>query len=154
MFADAFGDTALKQWLLLIYKIPREPSAGRVHVWRKLKQLGAIALQDAAWVLPHTSRAREQFQWLSAEITELGGEVILFDADEAYATDSESLEKQFREPLETEYREILVALKKKDRDLSVLSKRFQNAQQRDYFNSELGRQTREKLLAAAGGRKS
>lgn len=144
----------MKRWLLLIYKIPREPSAGRVHVWRKLKQLGAIALQDAAWVLPHTPRTREQFQWLSSEITELGGDTILFDADEAYATDSESLQKQFYEPLETEYRDILAALKKTDRDLSALSKRFQNAQQRDYFNSELGRQTREKLLAADGRRKS
>jgi hypothetical protein len=143
----------MKQWLLLIYKIPREPSAGRVHVWRKLKQLGAIALQDAAWVLPHTSRTREQFQWLSAEITELGGDAILFDANQAYATDSESLQKQFIEPVDTQYREILAALKTKDRDLSALSKRFQNAQQRDFFNSELGRLTREKLLAADGGRK-
>lgn len=143
----------MKKWLLLIYKIPREPSAGRVHVWRKLKQLGAIALQDAAWVLPHTSRTRELFQWLSAEITEHGGDAILFDANEAYATDSESLQKQFIEPVDSEYREILAALKKKDRDLSALSKRFQNAQQRDFFNSELGRRTCEKLLAADGGRK-
>lgn len=144
----------MKKWLLLIYKIPREPSAGRVHIWRKLRQLGAIALQDAAWVLPQTSRTREQFQWLAAEITELDGDAILFDADEVYATDSESLQKQFTEPVAAEYREILAALKKKDRDLSALSKRFQNALQRDFFNSELGRQTREKLLAADGGRKS
>jgi len=145
---------AVKRWLLLVYKIPREPSAGRVRVWRKLKQLGAIALQDAAWVLPHTSRTREQFQWLSAEITARGGDAILFDADQAYATDSESLQKKFSEPVKMEYRAILAALKKKDRDLSDLSKRFQNAQQRDYFNSKLGRQTREKLLAADRGQKS
>ncbi len=144
----------MTRWLLLIYKIPREPSAGRVSIWRKLKQLGAIALQDAAWVLPNTSRTREQFQWLSAEITELGGDAILFDADQAYAADSKSLQKQFVEPVNTEYREILAALKRKDRDLSALSKRFQNAQQRDYFNSELGPQTREELLAADGGRES
>lgn len=144
----------MKRWLILIYKIPREPSAGRVHVWRKLKQLGAIALQDAAWILPQTSRTREQFQWLSAEITELGGDAILFDADQTYATDSESLQRQFSEPVETEYRAILSALKKKDCDFGDLSKRFQNVLQRDYFNSELGRQTREKLLATGGGRKS
>ena len=30
-----------QEWLLLVHKIPREPTAGRVYVWRKLKQLGA-----------------------------------------------------------------------------------------------------------------
>lgn len=54
----------VKKWMLLVYKIPREPTAGRVFIWRKLKQLGAIALQDATGVLPQTSRTQEQFQWL------------------------------------------------------------------------------------------
>ena len=46
-------------WLLLAYKVPRDPSASRVRVWRKLKRLGAVALQDAlaydeppAWYYP------------------------------------------------------------------------------------------------------
>ena len=141
----------MKQWLLLIYRIPREPTAGRVFVWRKLKQLGAIALQDAAWVLPQTPRTQEQFQWLAAEITELQGEALLWEADQLYATEPDALRQQFVKPIEAEYREILAALKKKDRDLAALSKRFQEAHSRDYFASDLGRQTREKLLAASGG---
>ena len=54
-------------------------------------------------------------------------------------------------PVEVEYREILAALKKKNRDLAALSKRFQDTHARDYFASELSRQTRDKLLAAGGG---
>lgn len=142
----------MKPWLLLVYRIPREPTAGRVFVWRKLKQLGAIAVQDAIWVIPQTHRTREQFQWLAAEITELKGEAFVWDAEQIYATDAESLRRQFTEPVETEYREILAALKKKSADLPSLAKRFQDAQSRDYFASELGRQTREKLLAAGEGR--
>ena len=141
----------MKHWLLLVYRIPREPTAGRVFVWRKLKQLGAIALQDAVWVLPQTPRTQEQFQWLAAEITELKGEAMLWEAEQLYATDAESLRRQFIEPVETEYREIMAALKKKGRDLAALSKRFQEAHVRDYFASALGRQTRDKLLAAGGG---
>lgn len=137
-------------WLLLVYRIPREPTAGRVFVWRKLKQLGAIALQDAVWVLPQTLRTQEQLQWLASEITELQGEAVLWEADQLYATDTEALRRQFLEPVETEYREILAALKKKDRDLAALSKRFQEAHARDYFASELGRNTRDKLLTAGG----
>lgn len=141
----------MKAWLLLTYRIPREPTAGRVFVWRKLKQLGAIAAQDAVWVLPLSPRTQEQFQWLAAEITELGGESMLFEADQLYATDAESLRRQFIEPVEAEYRDIQAALKKKDRDLTALSRKFQDAHARDYFGSDLGRLTREKLLAAGGG---
>jgi hypothetical protein len=138
-------------WLLLVYRIPREPTAARVFVWRKLKQLGAVALQDAVWVLPHTARTQEQFQWLVAEITELSGEAILWKADQLVATNPDLLREQFAKPVEAEYREILAALKKKGRDLAALSKRFQEVHAKDYFASDLGRQTREKLLAAGGG---
>jgi DNA-binding transcriptional regulator PaaX len=144
----------VRTWLLLIYKIPREPTAGRVYVWRKLKQLGAVALQDAVWVLPRTARTQEQFQWISAEITELGGDATLLSAEQLYATDFEGMKKQFVEPVEAEYREILAALEEKDRDLSALSKRFKQIQARDYFASELGRQVRERLLDARGGAQS
>lgn len=142
----------MKSWLVLIYRIPREPAAGRVYIWRKLKQLGAVALQDAAWVLPSTDRTREQFQWLAAEVTEKNGEAILWEADQLYATNIDSLRNQFIEPVEAEYREIQKSLKRKDCDLTALSKRFQDIVTRDYFETELGRQTREKLLRAAEGR--
>ncbi len=59
-------------WVLLVYKIPREPTASRATVWRKLKRLGALLLHDAVWVLPATAWTREQFQWLTVEVGELG----------------------------------------------------------------------------------
>lgn len=141
----------MQNWLLLVYRIPREPTAGRVFIWRKLKQLHAIALQDAVWVLPQTPRTQEQFQWLAAEVTELKGEAMLWEAVQLYATDADSLRRQFIDSVETEYREILAALKKKNRDLVALSKQFLEAHARDHFGSKLGRQTRERLLAAGGG---
>lgn len=142
----------MKSWLLLIYRIPREPTAGRVFVWRKLKQLGAIGVQDAAWALPQTPRTQEQLQWLASEITELGGEAVLWEADQMYATDAESLQRQFEEQVNLEYREILAALKKKKRDLAALSKHYLDAQTRDFFGSDTGKKVRKALLAAEGGR--
>ena len=139
------------KWLLLVYKIPREPTAGRVYVWRKLKQLGAVAVQDAAWALPKTEKTREQLQWLAAEITELGGQSYLWEAEQIYSTDTQTLRNAFIETVEAEYREILAALKKKKRDLAELSKRFQQARSRDYFGSALGQEVRERLLSAEGG---
>ena len=65
------------KWVLLHYKIPPEPSAPRVYIWRKLKRIGAILYQDAVWVLPDNPRTREQFQWLAAEVVDLGGRWII-----------------------------------------------------------------------------
>ena len=68
------------KWLLLAYKIPRDPTSTRVYVWRKLKRLDAFALQNAVWVLPAAEVTREQFQWLAAEIEELNGSATLWEA--------------------------------------------------------------------------
>jgi hypothetical protein len=141
-------------WILLTYRIPRQPSAARVSVWRKLQRLGAVAVQDAAWVLPATSRTREQFQWLAVEITELKGEAVLWEAQQVYATDVSALKRQFVEPVEAKYREILLALKKKERDLAALSRRYQQALAKDYFGSPLGKQVRQRLLADHKGSSS
>src|SRR5262249_40872429 len=121
------------------------------YLWRKMKQLGAVSLQDAIWVLPQTDRTQEQFQWLAAGITELGGEAKLWQAEQLYATDADDLRRQFVAAVESEYGEILTALKRKDRDLAELSKRYQHAEAHDYFNSKLRQTVRERLLSAAGG---
>jgi DNA-binding transcriptional regulator PaaX len=142
----------LNKWLLLIYKIPREPTAGRVYVWRKLKHLGALALQDAVWILPATPRTQEHFQWLAAEIAELNGEATLFVSEFVFGNDSQHLIDQFEQPVKEAYQEILSALKRKNVDLAALSKQFQQIQALDYFQCKLGPQVRAKLLAAQRGK--
>jgi DNA-binding transcriptional regulator PaaX len=138
-------------WLLLVYRIPREPTAGRVYVWRKLKQLGAVALQDAVWVLPATPRTREQFQWLAAEIAELGGEVSLFTSQVMLDSQHESLQEQFEAPVREAYRELLTALKRRKPDIAALAKQHQQVAAQDYFHCPLGEQVRRKLLSLEGG---
>jgi hypothetical protein len=139
-----------RTWLLLTYKVPRDPTASRVAVWRKLKQLGAVALQDAVWVLPAAPPTREQFQWLAAEIEELGGEATLWESRLQAAGMDGRMIARFTEPVEEEYREILRELKKKRHDLPLLSKRYQQIQARDYFRTDLGKKVRAALVAAQG----
>ena len=143
----------MKKWLLLIYKIPREPTAGRVFVWRKLKQIGALAIQDAVWILPQSKRSAEHFQWLAAEINELGGETMVWEAERIDGNQDDELHKRFTDLIEAEYREIEIGLKRKDRDLTALSKQFQEVGNRDFFKTEIGIQVREKLLKASEGKK-
>src|SRR5206468_12620941 len=114
-------------WLLLVCRVPGDPSSGRVFVWRKLKQLGAVAVQDAIWVLPATPRTREQLQWLVAEIAELGGEAFLFTSQVLLPSQHESLQERFEAPVRESYRDILTALKRRQPDLAPLSNHYQPA---------------------------
>jgi hypothetical protein len=133
---------------LLLYKVPPEPTSRRVYIWRKLKRLGAILLHHAVWVLPSTPRTREQFQWLAAEITELGGDAWLWEATLPLARQDEALVHQFVVKVEADYRAILSELKRKKIDFAALSRRYQQIQMEDYFQSELGQQVREALISA------
>jgi len=138
-------------WLLFLYKVPPRPTARRVYVWRKLKRLGAILLHDALWVLPDTPRTREQFQWLAAEIGELGGDAWLWEGQLTQSAQDETLVQQFLVQVETAYGEILAGLKRKKPDLAALSRRYQQISAEDYFHSKVGEQVRAALLSARGG---
>src|SRR5579859_206500 len=107
-----------RSWLLMIYKVPSDPTANRVYVWRKLKRLGAILLHDSVWVLPPTSYTREQLQWLVAEIQEMEGEAMLWEAHKLPHGQDDELVDQFAQNTDAAYRAILVALAEPQSDLA------------------------------------
>jgi hypothetical protein len=141
-------------WLLLSYTVPREPTANRVYVWRKLKKLGAVSLQDSVWALPATAHTREQFRWLASEIAELGGQTTLWESRLLSTDGQDGLVRQFTEPVERAYREIQAELKKRNADLAALSRRYQQVLALDYFGSELGPKVRAALLRGKGAAES
>ena len=138
-------------WVLLVYKIPREPTSSRAQVWRKLKRLGALLLHDAVWVLPATPWTREQFQWLAVEIGELDGEVHLWESHLLLSGQAEVLVQQFQARVDASYQKILEELELEDADLVALSRKYQQVRAQDYFHSELGTHVRERLMSARGG---
>lgn len=69
----AGGAGAPGQWVMLSYRMPREPSTRRIAVWRKLKRLGVGQLADGLVALPADARTREQLEWIADEIIEGGG---------------------------------------------------------------------------------
>jgi hypothetical protein len=139
-----------RRWLLLLYKVPPEPTANRVSVWRKLKRLGAILLHDAVWILPPSPRTIEELRWLAAEIRERGGDAMLWEASLGLDGTDEDLVRQFVAHADGIYADILVALDRPDADLVALSRRYQQNRRQDYFHSPLGERVREALLAAGG----
>jgi hypothetical protein len=138
-------------WVLLVYKIPREPTSSRATIWRKLKRLGALLLHDAVWVLPSTPWTREQFQWLAVEIGELEGEAYLWESHLLLNGQAEALVQQFQARVESAYQEILDELERDEADLVALSRKYQQVRAQDYFHAELGRHVRKRLMTARGG---
>jgi hypothetical protein len=67
-------------WLLLVYRIPSEPTRLRATVWRRLKGLGAIYLQNSAAALPASTAAERALRKLRHEIIEMSGTAVLLSA--------------------------------------------------------------------------
>jgi len=74
------ADTApgAQQWVLLSYRLPRQPSTPRSNVWRKLKRIGAAQLGDGLVAMPADARTREALEWIAEEVAEHGGEAMLW----------------------------------------------------------------------------
>lgn len=68
-------------WLLLAYRVPSEPSRLRATVWRRLKALGAIYVQNSVAALPEDAAAERALRALRAEIGTMGGTAQLLRAD-------------------------------------------------------------------------
>jgi DNA-binding transcriptional regulator PaaX len=64
-------------WLLLIYRVPSEPTRLRAAVWRRLKSLGAIYLQNSAAALPASVEAERALRKLRREILDMSGSAVL-----------------------------------------------------------------------------
>lgn len=75
--ADA---AAGRQWVLLTYRLPREPSTPRITVWRKLRELGVAQLGDGLVALPADARTQEQLEWVAAQVREAAGVATLWAA--------------------------------------------------------------------------
>ncbi len=138
-------------WLFLTYKLPSEPSARRVYVWRKLTRLGAINLFEAVWVLPENFRTREQLQWLAVEIQEMGGEAMVWTGRPEFSGQEETVRDKFIRQVDQAYRELLARLSQPGADVTEAAAEYMQIRQKDYFDSELGKAVRQKLLAVRGG---
>lgn len=73
--------TGQVRWLVLVYRVPSEPSRLRATVWRRLKSHGAIYLQNSVAALPINAANERALRALRAEVLQLGGTAQLVRAD-------------------------------------------------------------------------
>jgi hypothetical protein len=133
-------------WVLLLYTLPREPSAPRVAAWRKLKKLNALLLHDAVWVLPARPPLIEHFRWLAAEVGEAAGDAHMWIAEQGLPGQDDALVALFQEQAEAGYQAILAALDSREVEAATLARRYQAVVACDYFHAPSAEAVRTRLL--------
>ena len=68
-----------QHWLLLTYKVPSEPAKRRVALWRRLKGMGAVYLQQGVCLIPKTDEHARRLKMLTNDIAEMDGESVLLE---------------------------------------------------------------------------
>lgn len=97
----------IQSWLLLTYKVPSEPAKKRVALWRKLKGLGAVYLQNGVCLLPKTDDHQRRLKMLENDITEMGGESVILETVALDKSQEDKVVSRFKADRDEEYREFL-----------------------------------------------
>jgi hypothetical protein len=81
-------------------------SSRRVAVWRRLRQLGAIAPAGSLYLLPASEAHVEALDWLAQEIEAEGGEALVLRIEELQGAAEGRLVELFKSARDEDYRKI------------------------------------------------
>jgi len=156
----------MRDWFLLVYKVPSEPTRHRASIWRKLRAAGAIYLQDGVAALPVDAASERVMRGLAQEIRDARGTVYL--AQSRLVGDDAELVAAFNLAREAEYREVLqrcrefhaeldreraagnltfAELEENEEDLAKLEKWLSKIRPRDRFDAPLGAEAIQAVAA-------
>ena len=151
-------------WLVLIYRVPPEPTRLRSTVWRRIKSLGAIYLQNSAAALPASPATERALRRLRREIIDMSGTAVLLSCS-VLAGESD-VHKAFQAARNDEYEEIVdrcedflqqvqkeytenhftyAELEENEVNLVKLRNWFAKVRERDAFDAD-GKQAAEKAI--------
>jgi hypothetical protein len=146
-------------WVLLAYRLPREPSTPRIAVWRRLRRVGAAQLLDGLVALPLDARNREVFEWLAGEIVEAGGEAAVWHGILASRRRERELVAAMADAVAAEYERLIeeaaglgdASPGTRRRTLARLRRELRRIQDRDYFPTA-ARERADQAVAALAQR--
>ncbi|MFI7643346.1 Chromate resistance protein ChrB [Nonomuraea sp. NPDC049400] len=129
------------QWVLLAYRIPRQPSTLRITIWRKLDRLGVARLGDGLVALPADARTREQLDWIAEEIVETGGTATVWLAVPGNLTQEKAIAAGMQRARAAEYRAVIEQAQaaaqarpgERSRAVKRLQAELRRIGRRDYF---------------------
>lgn len=155
-----------QNWLLLTYKVPPEPSKKRIALWRKLKGMGAVYLQNGVCLLPKTDDHTRRLKIIENEINEMSGESILLETVALDRAQEDKVIARFRADRDEEYKELLgrcadfeaeiaheteidhftyAELEENDIDLKKLQSWLEKIAKLDFYGATLATEAAERL---------
>jgi hypothetical protein len=94
-------------WLLLTYKVPPEPASKRIAVWRRLKSMGAVYLQNGVCILPRSDDHARRMKILENEIAEMGGDAVILETAAFDRAQEDKVVARFKADRDDAYREFI-----------------------------------------------
>lgn len=94
-------------WLLMTYKVPPEPAAKRVALWRRLKSMGAVYLQNGVCLLPKSDDHVRRLKMLENDIAEMGGEAVILETVALDRGQEDKVVAHFKADRDEQYREFM-----------------------------------------------
>jgi hypothetical protein len=94
-------------WQLFIYRLPANPSRTRVAVWRELRRLGALPLQQSVVAAPEEGGLAAQLDPIEARILAEEGTVYRFRLDDLPEEQQARLVAEWNRLRDHEYAEIV-----------------------------------------------
>lgn len=155
-----------KSWLLVTYKVPPEPAAKRIAVWRRLKAMGAIYLQNGVCVLPKTDDHGRKLKMVEHDVSEMGGEAVILETIALDKAQEDKVVARFKADRDDEYREFIgrcadfeeeiakeiaiekftyAELEEEDTDLRKLQGWLEKIRKLDFYGGTLAAKAAERL---------
>jgi len=100
----------MSAWLLISVTTAGAPAALRVHVWRKLRGLGAVYLRNSVCLLPDRDDTARQVARLLDRVRHDGGSGRLLHVAITDAAEHDELVAEFQAARDDEYDEVLTRL--------------------------------------------
>ena len=94
-------------WLLLTYKVPPEPASKRIAIWRRLKSMGAVYLQNGVCLLPRTDDHARRMKILENEIAEMAGDAVIPETVAFDRAQEDKVVARFKADRDDAYREFI-----------------------------------------------
>jgi hypothetical protein len=156
--------SVMPRWLILVHRIPPRPLYLRAKMRQRLAGVGAVAVKNSVYLLPHNAEALEDLQWIAQEIEAGGGDAHLFAGDFVDGVANDAAVAQFREARNDEYDALAndahAAMKAARSAAAVaelataharLQRRFEEIRRIDFFDAER-RAAAEEALGAIEAR--
>lgn len=97
----------MSTWQIFIYRLPSHPSRPRVAVWRELRRLGALPLQQSVAALPEQDELLVALDAIEARVLDEGGTAYRFRLTDLSLEQQQRLEREWTQLRVHEFAEII-----------------------------------------------